>query len=476
MTFRLTVIGDVLLDIDLVGRARRLSPDAPVPVLDQVCEHPRPGGAALAAYLAAAGGIEVSLVAPMADDEPATQLRDLLGDLVSVYALPYAGSTPVKRRIRAGGQSVARIDTSGEAAEVGELTRPAVDALSAADAVLVSDYGRGLTAVPSIRSFLTTLPRKLPVVWDPHQRGAAPVPGVHLVTPNADEADTWVRRSGAATTVDAGAGGVWPLAARQAAALVHAWNAGAVVVTLGARGALLSHGQGAPVVVPAVPAPGQDTCGAGDAFAAAATTMLGTGRVTGEAVQYAVADATEFVQTGGASGLTASSPVIGRDRKAGRDVAAAVHARGGVVVATGGCFDLLHAGHVACLQAARRLGDALIVCLNSDASVRRLKGASRPVVPAEDRARILRALECVDSVEIFDDDTPQRLLRQLKPDLWAKGGDYAGTDLLEEPVVGEWGGQVVTLPYVEGRSTTALVDAVARSTTKVRELTTRRST
>ncbi|TDD67373.1 D-glycero-beta-D-manno-heptose 1-phosphate adenylyltransferase, partial [Jiangella aurantiaca] len=152
------------------------------------------------------------------------------------------------------------------------------------------------------------------------------------------------------------------------------------------------------------------------------------------------------------------------------DVIASVRARGGTVVATGGCFDLLHAGHVAGLQAARRLGDALVVCLNSDASVRRLKGPARPVVPAADRARVLRALECVDAVEIFDDDTPERVLRRLRPDLWAKGGDYAGTDLPEAAVVGEWGGRVVTLPYVDGHSTTALVQAAARSARPLPEL------
>jgi rfaE bifunctional protein nucleotidyltransferase chain/domain len=134
-----------------------------------------------------------------------------------------------------------------------------------------------------------------------------------------------------------------------------------------------------------------------------------------------------------------------------------------VVVATGGCFDLLHAGHVATLRAARRLGDCLVVCLNSDTSVRRLKGPGRPVMPEVDRTRVLEALECVDSVVVFEDDTPVRVLEQLRPDVWVKGGDYAGADLPEAGVLTRWGGQAVVLPYVPGRSTTALVRELART-------------
>jgi rfaE bifunctional protein nucleotidyltransferase chain/domain len=131
------------------------------------------------------------------------------------------------------------------------------------------------------------------------------------------------------------------------------------------------------------------------------------------------------------------------------------------VVATGGCFDLLHAGHVATLRAARRLGDCLVVCLNSDDSVRRLKGPSRPLVPAADRARVLEALECVDAVVVFDEDTPAEVLHRLRPHVWAKGGDYAGATFPEAAVVQEYGGQAVVLPYLQGRSTTRLLDTAA---------------
>jgi rfaE bifunctional protein nucleotidyltransferase chain/domain len=132
------------------------------------------------------------------------------------------------------------------------------------------------------------------------------------------------------------------------------------------------------------------------------------------------------------------------------------------VVATGGCFDLLHAGHVSVLQSARRLGGCLVVLVNSDDSVRRLKGPERPLVPEADRAAVLSALECVDAVVIFDEATPEAALRRLRPDVFAKGADYAGVELPERAVLAEWGAEVVLLPLLEGRSTTRLVEEVIR--------------
>jgi rfaE bifunctional protein nucleotidyltransferase chain/domain len=136
------------------------------------------------------------------------------------------------------------------------------------------------------------------------------------------------------------------------------------------------------------------------------------------------------------------------------------------VVATGGCFDLLHAGHVATLEAARRLGDCLVVCLNSDASVRRLKGPHRPLAPAADRARVLRALGAVDAVTVFDEDTPLAVLDRIRPDIWVKGGDYTASALPETELLAGWGGEVVVVPYLEGRSTTRLAAAAAPTTTR----------
>jgi rfaE bifunctional protein nucleotidyltransferase chain/domain len=140
------------------------------------------------------------------------------------------------------------------------------------------------------------------------------------------------------------------------------------------------------------------------------------------------------------------------------DVVMRTRARGGTVVATGGCFDLLHAGHVAMLEAARRLGDCLVVCLNSDASVRRVKGPDRPLVSENDRASVLRALASVDDVVLFDEGTPVALLERLRPDVWVKGADYDVAELPEAAVMQRLGGRVVTVPYVAGLSTSSLIE------------------
>jgi rfaE bifunctional protein nucleotidyltransferase chain/domain len=196
-----------------------------------------------------------------------------------------------------------------------------------------------------------------------------------------------------------------------------------------------------------------------------AALSLGEGQVTTEAVQAAVMDASAYVAAGGPASLRSpdrSDASAERSRTA-EEVIATTVAQGGAVVATGGCFDLLHAGHVATLTAARSLGDCLVVCLNSDESVRRLKGPSRPLVPAVDRAKVLEALECVDAVIVFDEDTPVEVLGRLKPHIWAKGGDYAATHVPESAMLEQWGGQAVILPYLHGRSTTQLVRIAAET-------------
>ncbi len=478
------VVGDALLDRDLVGTAGRLAPDAPVPVIDDPVDHSRPGGAGLAAALAAADGGPVTLVTALGADEAGGRVRALLEDAgVVVIDLGLDGATPQKVRVRAGTQSLARLDYGGPAGSPGAVTPAARRALRSAGAVLVSDYGRGVAAEPSVRGALAQAARRSPLVWDPHVRGLRPVPGVRLATPNRDEARAFAERLPAADGDGAGAPGPREgLAAvtATARALVGAWQAAGVAVTLGARGALLVGADGTPLAVPAPVLGAGDPCGAGDRFAARAAVALAAGALPSEAVTEAVAAASAFVAAGGAAAWrpdasTASdpfrppapgpgSPEPAVPAGSAAEVVAAVRARGGTVVATGGCFDLLHAGHVQMLQAARALGDCLVVCLNSDASVRRLKGPERPLVPAADRAAVLLGLGCVDAVTVFEEDTPEAVLATLRPHVWAKGADYAVEDLPEAPMLETWGGQAVVLPYLPGRSTTGLVaQAVTRA-------------
>ena len=262
-------------------------------------------------------------------------------------------------------------------------------------------------------------------------------------------------------------------AAEAAARLLRQWTADGVAVTLGPHGTLLAQGGPVPLIVPARPVQVTDTCGAGDRFAAAAAMALARGALPSEAVVTATATATDFLAAGGVGSLRFGTvcrpgrahgrrPTGGRRRTADPvALAARVHAAGGTVVAAGGCFDVLHAGHVSLLRAARSLGDCLIVCLNSDESVRRLKGEGRPLNPAADRVALLSALHCVDAVLVFGEDTPRAALQRLRPDVWVKGGDYEGQVLPETDLLSTWGGQAVTVPYLAGRSTTRLQAAGA---------------
>jgi D-beta-D-heptose 7-phosphate kinase / D-beta-D-heptose 1-phosphate adenosyltransferase len=470
---QLVVIGDALLDRDVLGEVRRLAPDAPVPVLDETDAGARPGGAALAALLAARDGQRVTLVAALAHDAAAEELRAAIrAEGIELIELELDGATPEKVRFRTGRRSLLRVDRGGSGAAIGPVPATVRAAIGWASAVLVSDYGRGVAELVELRDMLTAAADDVPVVWDPHPRGPAPIPGVAVVTPNESEAARLASDSAghAAARSDECLG----LDAARADALRTQWLADAVCLTRGADGALLTRPGSAPLVLPAERADGGDPCGAGDRFAARLAASLSEGAAVEDAALEAVASASAFVAAGGAGAIQWS-----RSRGAGQDTAVrepvdgggelldgmalaeSVRAANGTVVATGGCFDLLHAGHVRTLEAARRLGDCLVVCLNSDASVRRLKGPRRPLVPQADRVAVLAALACVDAVAIFDEDTPCAALEALRPHVWAKGGDYEGAELPEQRTLSAWGGRAVLLPFVDGHSTTRLIEEAA---------------
>ncbi|MFI7578624.1 PfkB family carbohydrate kinase [Micromonospora sp. NPDC049497] len=465
MSGPLVVVGDALLDRDVSGAVNRVCPDAPVPVLDERSATDRPGGAGLAALLAAAHGTDVALVTALADDPAAARIAELLTAAgVRLYPLRMPGATAEKIRLRAGGQTLLRLDRGGAPQAPGEPPEAALEVIASAGAVLASDYGRGLLRQPTLRAALADA--SAPVVWDPHPKGPAAVAGARLVTPNLAE----LRQ----LTGDAGAGSALSTATRAGHELRRRWRVGAVAVTMGPEGAVLCHSGSTPLVMPPPSEVDsvEDTCGAGDRFAAAAATALAGGALVSEAVGEAVAAASAYVAAGGAAGLHRQPEDQGPSVPAGsaEDVVARVRADGGTVVATGGCFDILHAGHVATLQAARRLGDALVVCLNSDRSVRGLKGPERPLNTEADRARLLAALDCVDAVVVFDEPTPHMVLSRLRPDVWVKGGDYAGDgapELPEAELVRGWGGRVVTVPYLAGRSTTATITAARQRGTRL---------
>lgn len=460
----LLVVGDVVLEHDLDGPATGLDPDAPAPIIRDPLSMMRPGGAALTALLAAQTGREVLLAAPIGEDDPASEeLRDRLDGRVRLLPLPLTGAPAERIRIRAHGRTVVRVDRGGGVC--GDPGPEVIEAIGRAAAVLVSDHGGTTTSQLMLRDLLSERAAVVPLLWDPDPRGAAPVEGTMLATPNLAEA-----------LIVAGVRADVPDAAAHAArVLLEQWPAAGVCVTLGADGALLTFNGNSPLLAPAPRVQATDTYGAGDAFIVALALALLSEQPPSAAVAHAVDAAAAFVQAGGVSGLagpdTAVHPSVLKQSPARRpgSVRAAVaaveaaRADGAQIVATGGSFDVLHAGHLSCLRAARALGDFLVVFLNSDASVRRLKGRGRPVNKAADRAALLLALECVDAVAVFGEDAPTALLDRIRPDLWVKGGDYTGMELPESALVASWGGRVATVPYLNGHSSKTVLEALEGS-------------
>ncbi|WP_081512447.1 PfkB family carbohydrate kinase [Nocardia donostiensis] len=308
----LVVVGDVLLDIDIEGRADRCSPDAAVPVVDVAAKTYRPGGAGLAGLLAAQDGDTV-LIGGFADDDAGVLLRRLLDERVHTLALPVTGSTVCKERVRAHGPwagpaaadapaPITRLDFGDGRLRPDLLPETVRAALSGARAILVADYGRGVADHPQLRAILAALGGQIPVVWDPHPRGPTPVPGATLATPNRSEAEQ--------LAPDGGRGHDLGDRARD---LARRWSARAIAITLGAEGAVV-YQQSSPDPRQ-VPIPTElraaritDTCGAGDRFATAATAALAAGAAIEAAVEHAVAAAAEFVSSGAAAALAVPDP------------------------------------------------------------------------------------------------------------------------------------------------------------------------
>ena len=433
----IAVIGDLIVDRDVVGAVERVAPDAPVPILEHRRERMRPGGAGLAASLAGAGAdvLFVTAASEAEADQLALALLRSLG--VRVQATRRAAPVPEKIRVRTEDHVLLRIDRGARIASAVPFPGHIARMLEDVDAILVSDYG-GEVARSIDRAWLRAHPRR-PVIWDPHRLGATPVRGA-VVTPNLSEAIAWSDAASCADAVDT--------AIRAATELATRWDPAATVVTLGRAGAIVMGAR--PTVVGAPPTGAiTDVCGAGDRFAVALALGLADRMGVVDATEAAVHAATEFVRDGHDGWIEADASVASS--------AAALPTAERRVVATSGCFDLVHAGHIRMLTLARTLGDRLVVLLNDDDSVRRNKGPGRPLVPVAERAELLEALAAVDEVRVFSEDTPERILREVRPDVFVKGGDYRDVDLPETDVIAAWGGRTVILPYEAGRSTTELI-------------------
>ncbi len=466
------VVGDAMLDRYVFGEVSRISPEAPIPVVKVLREEERAGGAASVAMNARALGAKVRLVAFTGDDEAAVALRRVLGDagvdtsaLVAVRGRP----TTLKTRIVAAGkahrnvQQVVRVDredAAGFSADDDARLVAAFDAaLRGAQAVIVSDYAKGVVSPATVRHVIAKAKATgIPVVVDPKGTDYGRYAGATLVTPNRPE-------TALATGIEPRDRESILAAGRR---LLDVAGVDAAVVTLDKDGMAVVTRDGREEMVPTTPREVYDVTGAGDVVIATLGVALGDGIALSDAVHLANVAAGVEVGKVGAVPVTrdeiAAAALAGRAAMhsviAAEDLAKELpklRAAGKRIVFTNGCFDVLHAGHVRYLEFARREGDVLVVGLNSDASVRRLKGEGRPVNRQEDRAEVLAGLGAVSFVVVFDEDTPADLIRAVQPDVLVKGEDWKDKGVVGRDVVEARGGRVVLAPLLEGRSSTAII-------------------
>jgi D-beta-D-heptose 7-phosphate kinase/D-beta-D-heptose 1-phosphate adenosyltransferase len=466
---RVLVVGDAILDSYLAGSARRLSREAPVPVVALAERRDAPGGAANTAVNVAALGAQAVLAGVVGGDAEGARLLELLdarGVDTAAVICDRRRRTEAKSRVVADGQTVVRFDQGDGAPPSPEAERRLLDALrtevARADAVIVSDYLAGVVNEPVLAE-LERLCRGRLVVADGRRPGRLRTLHAAAATPNHAEACALLGVDPAAPGGDRAAA-----LAPHAPQLLRRTGADVVAVTLDSDGALVIRGGHTPALTASRPVRATCATGAGDTFAAALALGLAAGAGVELAADVATAAAGIAVAKDGTAGcpqgeLRRAFGVRGKWVVGVAEIARLAHRHrrdGARIVLTNGCFDLLHRGHVAYLEQAAELGDVLIVALNGDASVRRLKGPDRPLTPLRDRIEVMAALACVDHVVTFDEDRPTRLIEAIRPDVLAKGGDYTRATVPEAALVEQLGGRVAIVSEVGGRSTSGLVELI----------------
>ena len=460
---RVLVVGDVMLDRYWQGPAARISPEAPVPVVRVAEREDRPGGAANVARNIAALGAPCELLGLVGEDEAAQALRaglagvaGLTARLVTVPGLP----TVTKLRVLSRHQQLLRLDfeQAFPASAAERLRAPFAAALDGVGAVVCSDYAKG--ALGDVASLIARArARDVPVVVDPKGRDFCRYRGATVLTPNQAEFEAVA----GACRDDA------ELAAR-AEALRADLGLAALLVTRSERGMTLVEAGRPPLHLPTHAREVYDVTGAGDTVVATLAAALAAGETLRGAA--ALANHAAGVVVGKLGTASVSPAELARALEAEReplprgvvdadtlqDYVARARAAGERIVMTNGCFDLLHPGHVAYLAQAAALGDRLVVAVNDDDSVRRLKGAERPVNPLASRMAVLAGLRSVDWVVPFGADTPRELICRLRPDVLVKGGDYRPEQIAGHDCVRAAGGEVVVVPFVAGHSTTAVIE------------------
>ena len=464
------VVGDVMCDTYLSGHVTRISPEAPVPVFESTNKRHLLGGAANVAANLRALGCQVCLVGVIGDDDAGRYVREqvrsqgMADDLLMQDA---ERPTTEKTRLIARHQQLVRLDQESRLPMPPELIAQALSrvepVLTEVDGLVCSDYNKGV-CTPDLLAPLFAKARSanLPIFVDPKARDFAQYRGATVLTPNLAEV-----RHAAGGSLENEAG-----LAAAAESLLQRSEAQALLVTRGEAGMSLFYPLKTPLHLDAHARDVYDVTGAGDTVIATFAAAAIRGLPYEEAARLANVAAGIVVGKAGTAvvypeeleaHLEAHNAPSHSKLRIGDELSTTLQQRrqrGERVVFTNGCFDLLHGGHVHYLQQARALGDCLVVALNDDASVRRLKGNKRPLRPQDERARMLAALACVDYVVLFSEGTPLSLIKSLKPDVLVKGGDYTPETVVGREEVEATGGSVHLIPYIEGVSTTDLIDGI----------------
>lgn len=460
---RVLVTGDVILDRYVHGATERVSPEAPVPIVRVHHTEERPGDAANVAVNIRSLGVPVTLLGLTGNDEGAELLnRQLAGlDIDARLCRQDGFPTTTKLRILSRHQQLLRLDYEIDAAktDAAVLTDHFRDLLHDCRVVALSDYAKG--CLGDVRGMITMAKAKdVPVVIDPKGADFQRYAGARLLTPNRKEFEAVVGCCVDDHDIEA-----------RARRLCDDMEIDALLITRGERGMfLIQRDVKEPVHLDAHSHEVFDVTGAGDTVIAATAAALASGYTLPDAVAYANYAAGLVVEKLGTASVSVAelNHAVSADDIGGRSkilnhesldaVMEGLRSRGRRLVMTNGCFDILHAGHVGCLEQARALGDCLVVAVNNDDSVRRLKGEGRPVYRLQERMAVLAGLSAVDWIIPFAGDTPEELVRRIAPDCLVKGGDYAPDQITGASYVRSRGGEVVILPRRSGCSTSSLLE------------------
>ena len=460
------VVGDLMLDRYWHGGTSRISPEAPVPVVHVNQSEDRPGGAGNVALNIAALGAKVTVVGPTGDDDAADTLQACLeGAGVNCRFTRFADHpTVTKLRVLSRHQQLIRLDFEEgfESADFTNMLAEYKQQLATADAVVLSDYDKGALR-DSVELIAMAREVGKPVLVDPKGNNFSIYQQATLITPNLNEFEAVVGHCADETEL-----------ASRGNELINVHHLSALLVTRGEHGMTLLRDGEKELHLPTQAREVFDVTGAGDTVISVMAVALGAGQGLPEAT--ALANLAAGIVVGKLGTATVSLPELRRAVQQHQNTGTGVvseeqlvvmvedaRAHGENIVMTNGCFDILHAGHVAYLERAKQLGDRLIVAVNDDASVTRLKGKGRPVNTVERRMAVLAALGCVDWVVPFSEDTPERLICHVLPDLLVKGGDYQPEDIAGYQCVKDHGGDVKVLGFEEGCSTTEMIDAIRKA-------------